>query len=200
MKKFIIFIITLFFLISIPNISYGASNTIFVVPNVQILEAGSQCQLLINYPNEYITYHSSDDSIANVSEDGIVTAISPGVVSITSSLFGGNLYSYFKIIDKPDMQPDKKSMILLDQSQLMLTFTKYKALEVKISIKLSTDSISYIIGDVENNKIPITLSHKSDDLVFMTITAQYNDGKEETVQIVVYSITEIKNIYYPPLG
>lgn len=200
MKKFATILLTMIILSLFVTPCY-ANYILFMSPTAQTLEVGDSSNIIINYENEYISYQSSDPTIATVSENGQITAVSPGQARITAIIQNILMTCFFTVIEKPDMQIGRKNIILLSDETIMVSFKENDADTVALVCQVDDPDIaSFKVGKIIDNRIPITMIKGKYGDTSITITATYIDGKTETKTIYISVIKEINHYYYSSKG
>lgn len=140
--------------------------------------------------NKGVTYTSSNNKIATVSQNGIVTGISQGEVTITvSTNDGSNLKTSLKIkvlpievsaikVDKTSVKMSKNSTVTLKTTISPSTATNKSVTYKSSNTKVATVSSSGVIKGVSNGKATVTITSVDNTNIKTSVEVEV---KEQTV-------------------
>lgn len=204
MKKLVTILLTLVLVFIMDTTSY-ARVVGFLNADHNILEVGMTQEIFITGQKEYTYYQSNNTDIATVSDQGLITAISPGIAFIYVIITDKNakvedIYLLnITIVEKQDMQIDNTKIIMMSDTTIDIYFDGHDANNVNLSYTIKdTDIVSCSFGDAKENNIPLNLTKGKPGNTTITITATYEDGKTETKDITVTILKENKNFIYNP--
>ncbi|MBR4830134.1 MAG: Ig-like domain-containing protein, partial [Muribaculaceae bacterium] len=164
------------------------ANSITVAPSSLTLDMDQSYQLTATvYPanttNKAVTWKSSDPAIATVSSDGVVTAVSPGIVNITATTAdGSNLSATCKVTVNERIATgitlNKSSLSLYVSQTSQLTATVYPADTGNKTVAWTSSDPS--VATVDQNGLVTALAAGN-----ATITATTTDGSDLSAMCVV---------------
>lgn len=182
------------FEISYPNtaITMTAGQTKLNELRVTYKEGVNENQLT----NKKITYTSNNDTVAKVSEDGTVTALKAGTVTITATAEDGGQSVSYQVTVKAATIPATDINLKTTKITLDLSVKSKKTAKLNASLvpSNSTDSLTYSV--LKNSKV-IKVDAKGQVTALKagsaTVTVKSTNGKTKTVKVTVKaSATKVK--------
>lgn len=142
-----------------------------------------------NTTNKSVSWKTSDENIATVSKDGLVTAVSDGDVTITVSL--GNLSDECKV----KIKPIKVSGIILDKTSITLERTEKQILTATVLPENAKNkNITWSSSNEKIAKIDNDGNIEAISIGNAIITATTKDGNFKAECAIIVKPISVKNI------
>lgn len=181
-------------------------SSISIVSNTKVLNVSQEYQLYINFTpldttERKIKWHSSDESIAVIDENGIIKCLKQGVVTITASTINKvttslefNIKEYMELpITKLELKPttnyDEITNVLTINENEQIDLKKYlkiyplNANNTRIEWSTNNQDVALITQDGmlyarygNQNKIPVTVTASDDKSIKTQILVKVNSG------------------------
>lgn len=151
-----------------------------------------------NTTNKNVTWTSSDETIATVSKEGVVTALSDGDITVTASL--GSLKDECKIkvtpikVDGITLDETTNEIEVLESFQLVATITPNNAKNKNVVWKSSDENIATVdnIGKVSTKSVGnaiITATSEDGGFMASSSISVYSFTKNISVGISISTVT-----------
>ena len=166
------------------------------------LEKGKTGQLVVtdaegNAPVDMLKWVSSDETIATVDENGLVTAVAAGNADVSVSV--GEKFFDSCVVEVTDKEIQA---LLLDESSITLTEGETKPLQISIVPKdtVSDKTLLYVSGDeavatVDANGVVTAVAEGTAQITVTSV-----NGKEASCQIYVEALPRFTVIFDSGLG
>jgi uncharacterized protein YjdB len=153
-----------------------------IVQNDQTLEKGQTVQLTAavepaNATNKAVTWTSSDDSIATVSTDGLVTAVGKGTAIITVTTVDGGLTDTIKVTVLPD---------LLEVSTYEFEYTVPEEVISGVDYKVPVTIKPVTVGDIGYESVRFNVNVTAPEGETLQLLATDTNGIEHDVAAIGY--------------
>ncbi len=174
-------------------------DSITLNPTSAELKVGETTQIVATISPENATerdiiWESSDEEIATVDSNGIITGKSVGTVTITAKTPDGKVVATSTVTVKPipveriELSPNSITMNVGDTTQITATITPDNATDKELIWESSDDEIATVdsTGKVTGNKIgTVTITAKSKDgtvVASVTVTVD-NDQEDDSFKV-----------------
>lgn len=166
------------------------------------LEKGKTGQLVVtdaegNAPVDVLKWVSSDETIATVDENGLVTAVAAGNADVSVSV--GEKFFDSCVVEVTDKEIQA---LLLDESSITLTEGETKPLQISIVPKdtVSDKTLLYVSGDeavatVDANGVVTAVAEGTAQITVTSV-----NGKEASCQVYVEALPRFTVIFDSGLG
>ena len=197
MKKIITFVMSLFISLIIVYPCKAADNYIYINKTEATLETGDTTQLLINLSSEYITWESDNPSVAEVTNTGKVTGISPGSAIITARIYGYQINCTITVVEAKEepishLEASRKIVILPIIDEIDIKLHDYKVSDTKIRLNpMKTDIVDCSWQTNDDNSIEINFKSLKAGFTDIYVFAEYEDGTKENIIISVIVLEDI---------
>ena len=165
-------------------------ESISVEPEKMAIETGSQDEIEVTFEPEDATnleleYSSSDETIATVDEDGVVTAVAPGVVTITVTSVDNPEAIATVAVTVYDPVVHVESISVTD-SQMNLAYDSEEEIEVTVEPENATDpSLGYSSSDEDVATVDENGTVTAVGFGTATITVTSVDNPQATAEVTV---------------
>ena len=197
MKKVITILLSLIISFAIIYPCKAADSYIYINKTEATLETGDTTQLLVNLNPEYIAWESDHPDIAEVTKTGKVTAISPGVATITAYIYGYRINCTITVVEAKEepishLEASRKIVILPIIDEIDIKLHDYKVSDTKIRLNpMKTDIVDCSWQTNDDNSIEINFKSLKAGFTDIYVFAEYEDGTKENIIISVIVLEDI---------
>jgi hypothetical protein len=203
MKKILVFLLSLFLCSSIFITPCYAEDYLYLNRSQANLEVNNTIQLFINLSPKYILWSSSNKSVADVSQDGTVTAIAAGQATVTANIYELKLDCYITVSESQKkvlghITADRYISVLPLSDRVNIKISDYQLSETNFRIStLNNAIVSCSWGEAKDNSIPLIFTPNKSGCTIIFIQAEYKDGTEESIALHVISLGN--DVLIPPI-